>query len=304
MQALEPTSETETRRWPFSLTVAMPAFNEGHAIGGMIAAVREQAPEAEILVVDDCSTDDTVRAAQAAGARVVQHPYNKGNGASVKTAVRNATGEVLLIIDADGQHDPRDIPRLLDLMDRYDMVVSQRSQRSHASTTRGVGNWMLARFASYVAQMDISDLTSGFRAMRLDVIREFVHLLPNRYSWPTTSLLCFAKAGYSVKFVPIEARRRAGGRSGQKLFRNGFKFVTIILRIVMLFSPLRVFAPVSLVMFLLSVLAYLASVFLNNEVWNKVPNATVALFTGAMVVFMFGLLAEQIVALGLGRRRD
>jgi len=282
----------------------MPAFNEGHAIGGVIAAVREQVPDAEVLVVDDCSTDNTADAALAAGARVMRHPYNKGNGASIKTAVRHASGEVLLIIDADGQHDPRDISRLLELMDRYDMVVSQRSQRSHASATRGIGNWLLARFASYVAQMDIADLTSGFRAMRLEIIREFVHLLPNRYSWPTTSLLCFAKAGYSVAFVPIEAQRRVGGRSGQKLFRNGFKFATIILRIVMLFSPLRVFVPVSLAMFLLSVLAYLASVFLNNEVWNKVPNATVALFTGAIIVFMFGLLAEQIVALGLGRRRD
>ncbi len=294
-------SELETPRWPFTLTIALPAFNEGSAIAGVIAAVREQAPQAEVLVVDDCSTDGTADAAQAAGARVIRHPYNKGNGASIKTAVRHATGEVLLIIDADGQHDPHDIPRLLDLMHCYDMVVSQRSQRSHASATRGAGNWLLARFASYVAQMDIADLTSGFRAMRLEVIREFVHLLPNRYSWPTTSLLCFAKAGYSVAFVPIEARRRAGGRSGQKLFRNGFKFMTIILRIVMLFSPLRVFVPISLLMFVLSLVAYAASVFVNG-VWLKIPGSTVALFTGAIIVFMFGLLAEQIVALGLGRR--
>lgn len=296
-------AEHETPPWPFTLTVAMPAYNEGHAIANVIAAVREQAPDAEILVVDDCSTDGTADAAAAAGACVLRHPYNKGNGASIKTAVRNATGEVLLIIDADGQHDPRDIPRLLELMDRYDMVVSQRSQRSHASATRGAGNWLLARFASYVAQLDIADLTSGFRAMRTDIIREFVHLLPNRYSWPTTSLLCFAKAGYSVAFVPIEARRRAGGSSGQKLFRNGFKFMTIILRIVMLFSPLRVFVPISLLMFVLSLLAYAASVLVSG-VWLKVPGSTVALFTGATVVFMFGLLAEQIVALGLGRRRE
>ena len=145
--------------------------------------------------------------------------------------------------------------------------ASARSART-LPRLRGAGNWLLARFASYVAQMDIADLTSGFRAMRLEVIREFVHLLPNRYSWPTTSLLCFAKAGYSVAFVPIEARRRAGGRSGQKLFRNGFKFMTIILRIVMLFSPLRVFVPISLLMFVLSLVAYAASVFVNG-VWLK-----------------------------------
>jgi glycosyltransferase involved in cell wall biosynthesis len=292
------------RQWPFTVTIAMPAFNEGHGIAQVITAVRSEVPEAEVLVVDDSSSDNTVAVAEAAGARVVSHPYNKGNGASVKTAIRHARGDVLLIIDADGQHNPADISRVLEQMDRYDMAVTVRSHNSHASRTRGVGNWMIARFASYVAGMEFSDLTSGFRAMRVAVIREFVHLLPNRYSWPTTSLLCFAKAGYSIAFVPIDARPRAGGKSGQKLFRNGFKFLTIILRIVMLFSPLRVFFPVSLVMLTLSLLAYLASVFFGTGGWLKIPNATVALFVGAIVVFMFGLLAEQIVALGLGGRRE
>jgi glycosyltransferase involved in cell wall biosynthesis len=298
-----PPVELATPRWPFSVTIAMPAYNEGHGIAAVIAAVRDEVPEAQILVVDDCSSDDTAVQAEAAGARVIRHPYNKGNGASVKTAIRSAETDVLLIIDADGQHDPADIPRLLDHMDRYDMVVSVRSHDSHASRTRGVGNRLLARFASYVAGAEFEDLTSGFRAMRVSVVREFVHLLPNRYSWPTTSLLSFAKAGYSIKFVPIAALRRSGGRSGQKLFRNGFKFMTIIMRIVMLFSPLRVFFPVSLLMAALSLLAYFASVFVNG-VWLKIPNATAALFVGAVVVFMFGLLAEQIVALGLTGRRE
>lgn len=290
-------------RWPFTVTIAMPAFNEAHGIADVIAAVRAEVPEAEILVIDDSSVDDTATVAERAGARVIRHPYNKGNGASVKTAIRNAGGDVLVIIDADGQHNPADITRLLSYMDRYDMVVSERSQESQASRTRGVGNWLLARFASYVAGFPFADLTSGFRAMRIHAIREFVHLLPNRYSWPTTSLLCFAKAGYSIKFVPIAALKRSGGKSNQKLFRNGFKFMTIILRIVMLFSPLRVFFPVSLFMFGLSLIAYLASVAVNG-VWLKIPNATAALFVGAIVVFMFGLLAEQIVALGLGRRHE
>lgn len=290
-------------RWPFSVTIAMPAFNEGHGIAQVIAAVQAEVPEAEVLVVDDASSDDTASAAEAAGARVVRHPYNKGNGAAIKTAIRNTRTDVLLIIDADGQHNPADIARLLQYMDRYEMAVSVRSAESHASRARGIGNMLLARFASYVAGMEFADLTSGFRAMRTDVIREFVHLLPNRYSWPTTSLLCFAKAGYSIKFVPIEARKRAGGQSQQKLVRNGFKFLTIILRIVMLFSPLRVFFPVSLIMLTLSLLAYLASVFVGGR-WLHIPGATQALFTGAIVVFMFGLLAEQIVALGLIGRRE
>ncbi len=291
------------QRWPFTVTIAMPAFNERDGIAAVIRAVQAEVPEAEVLVVDDASRDDTAAVAEAAGARVVRHPYNKGNGASIKTAIRSANGDVLLIIDADGQHNPADISRLLEYMDRYDMAVTVRSQASHASRTRGIGNWLIARFASYVAGMEFLDLTSGFRAMRIEAIREFAHLLPNRYSWPTTSLLCFAKAGYSIKFVPIEARRRSGGKSGQKLFQNGFKFLTIILRIVMLFSPLRVFFPVSLVMLTLSLLAYVASVAVSG-VWLKIPNATAALFVGAIVVFMFGLLAEQIVALGLGGRRE
>jgi len=292
------------RQYPFTVTIAMPAYNEGHAIASVIMAVRAQVPDAEVLVIDDASTDDTVSRAEAAGARVISHPYNKGNGAAIKTAIRNVRSDVLLIIDADGQHDPADIPRLLQPMERYDMVVSARSRESHASRTRGIGNWLLARFASYVAGMEFDDLTSGFRAMRVDVIREFVHLLPNGYSWPTTSLLSFAKAGYSIKFVPIAALKRMGGQSRQKLMRNGVKFMTIILRIVMLFSPLRVFFPVSLVMFGLSLLAYLASVFLGTGGWLKIPGATVAFFNGAIVTFMFGLLAEQIVALGLAGRRE
>jgi glycosyltransferase involved in cell wall biosynthesis len=298
-----PTIVAPTPRWPFSVTIAMPAFNEGHAIAHVIAAVQAEVPEAEVLVVDDASRDNTVAVAEAAGARVVRHPYNKGNGAAIKTAIRNTGTDVLLIIDADGQHNPADISRLLEYMDQYDMAVSVRSAQSHASRARGIGNWLLARFASYVAGMEFADLTSGFRAMRTEVIREFVHLLPNRYSWPTTSLLCFAKAGYSIKFVPIDARRRTGGQSQQKLIRNGFKFMTIILRIVMLFSPLRVFFPVSVIMFVLSLLAYLASVFVEGR-WLHIPGATQTLFTGGIVVFMFGLLAEQIVALGLIGRRD
>ena len=287
--------------WPFTLTVALPAFNESHVIADVIGSIREVCPDAEVLVVDDASTDGTKDVAEIAGARVVSHPYNKGNGAAIKTAIRSATGDVILVVDADGQHDPADIPRLLQYMTTYDMAVGVRSRSSHASRTRGAGNLLLDRFASYVAGMDLDDLTSGFRAMRRDVILEFIHLLPNGYSWPTTSMLSFAKAGYSIKFVPIEARRRSGGQSRQKLFRNGIKFVMIILRIVMLFNPLRVMFPVGLVLMGLSLLGYLLSVLNEGRVLH-LPPSTVMFFVGAIIVWMFGLLAEQIVALGLGRR--
>lgn len=292
---------TARAAWPFSLTVALPAFNESQALPEVVASIRAVCPDAEILVVDDASTDATAEVAERAGARVVRHPYNKGNGAAIKTAIRNAQGDVLLVVDADGQHDPADIPRLLEYMTTYDMAVGVRSRSSHASRTRGAGNLLLDRFASYVAGMDLDDLTSGFRAMRRPVLLEFIHLLPNGYSWPTTSMLSFAKAGYSIKFVPIDARRRSGGKSRQKLLRNGVKFVMIILRIVMLFNPLRVMFPVGLTLFGLSVLGYLLSIWSGDRLLH-LPPSTVMFFVGAIIVFMFGLLAEQIVALGLGRR--
>lgn len=289
-------------RWPFSITIAIPAFNEADGIADVIGDVRRIVPEAEVLVIADGSSDATPEIAANAGARVVRHPYNKGNGASVKTAIRQASGEVLLIIDADGQHNPEDIPRLLDYMDTYDMAVGVRSRDSHASRTRGIGNWLLDRFASYVAGMDLDDLTSGFRAMRRSIALEFIHLLPNRYSWPTTTMLSFAKAGYSIKFVPIAARPRAGGKSGQTLFRNGIKFGTIILRIVMLFNPLRIMFPIGLVLLGLSIVGYLLSLLAGGPPLH-LPGSTVMFFVGAIVIWMFGLLAEQIVAVGLGKRQ-
>ncbi len=296
-----PTLDLEAPRWPFSVTVALPALNEVHSVADVVRRVQQSCPQAEILVVSDGSTDGTAEAAEAAGARVVRHPYNKGNGAAIKTAIREASGDVLVIVDADGQHDPADIPRLLEHMATYEMAVGVRSRSSHASRARGMGNWLLDRFASYVAGMELDDLTSGFRAMRRSVILEFVNLLPNGLSWPTTSMLLFAKAGYAIKFVPINARRRSGGRSSQKLVRNGVKFGTIILRIVMLFSPLRVMFPVGLALFVLSILGYVFSLAAGGPVLH-LPPSTVMFFVGAIIVWMFGLLAEQIVALGLGRR--
>ncbi len=210
---------------------------------------------------------------------------------------------MILVIDADGQHDPADIPRLLAHMERYDMVVGERQRDSHASWQRMAGNWLLARFASYVVAMPLPDLTSGLRAMRRTAIMDFVHLLPNGYSWPTTSLMSFAKAGYSVKFVPIEARRRTGGRSHQKLLKNGVKFGMIILKIMMLFAPLRVMFPAGLVLFALSLVAYGWSVAVEGR-FLHIPSSTVMFFVGAIVIWMFGLLAEQIVALGLAGRRE
>lgn len=291
-----------SQRYPFTISVVIPAFNEAHGIGMVIQRVRSILPEAEILVVDDASHDDTAAVALSAGARIERHPTNRGNGAAVKTGIRRATGEVVLLMDADGQMDPRYIPALLDgIVQGYDMVVGARTRDTQGDTwVRRLGNRALDALGAYLVEAEVRDLTSGYRAIRREVIMEFLHLLPNRYSYPTTITLSLLKAGYNVGFVTIEGRRRQGGRSGQKLLKNGVRFVLIMLRIVSLFAPLRVYFPIALGMFLLSLLAYIASVAVNG-VWLKIPNATAALFVGGIIVFMFGLLAEQIAALRFQR---
>ncbi|MGH8630695.1 MAG: glycosyltransferase family 2 protein, partial [Burkholderiales bacterium] len=235
LTAAEPTAEPAPR-WPFSVSIVIPAYNEGCTIGRVVAAARQQCPQAEVVVVDDASADDTAMQAAAAGAQVIRRPYNIGNGAGVKTGIRAATHDVVLILDGDGQHDPADIPRLLAHIGAYDMVIGERDSAGQQNALRWVGNSTLNRLGSYLVGVEMRDLTSGFRAMRRDVIGEFLHLLPNRFSWPTTSALAFAKAGYHVRFEPVTVYKRTAGESTQQLLRNGVKFVLIILRIATLFS--------------------------------------------------------------------
>ncbi len=219
---IEPAPPGPAARWPFSVSVVIPAMNEGQTIGRVIRAVREQCPDAEVIVVDDASRDDTADAAAAAGARVIRRPYNIGNGAGVKTGVRAAGGEVIVVIDADGQHDPADIPQLLQHMERYDMVIATRPDRSsQQNAIRWLGNSALNAFGTYLVQMEMKDLTSGFRAMRRSVLIDLLHLLPNKFGWPVTTALAFATAGYHIRFEPIAMRKRAAGTSTHKLFRNG-----------------------------------------------------------------------------------
>jgi glycosyltransferase involved in cell wall biosynthesis len=291
--------------YPFTVTVVIPAFNEGHGIAAVVERVRSYLPRAEILVVDDCSADDTAAQAIKAGARVERHPVNRGNGAAVKTGIRRAQGEVVLLMDADGQMDARYIPDILGpLAEGFDMVVGARSRDTQGdSIARRLGNQALDALGSYLVESEVRDLTSGYRAMRRDVIMEFVHLLPNRYSYPTTSTLALTKAGYAVGYVPIAGQRRSGGKSGQKLFRNGIKFGLIIVRMVSLFAPLRVYFPVALLMQALALLSALISIFITDVGRGlHIPNSAAVLLVGGIVVFMFGLLGEQIAALRFDRR--
>jgi hypothetical protein len=205
---------------------------------------------------------------------------------------------VVVIIDCDGQHDPADIPRLLQHIGDYDMVIATRTDRtSHEINLRWLGNSMINRFGTYLAEQEMLDLTSGFRVMRRAVILEFLHLLPNRFSWPTTSAMALATAGYHIRFEPVAMHKRLGGQSTQKLLKNGVRFVMIILRMTSLFAPLRVYLRVALTLFGLGLLSFLVSFFITDPWRFRVPNSATALFVGSIVVFMFGLLAEQIAAM-------
>jgi len=281
---------------PRRVSIVIPAFNEGRTIGRIVCAAREQFPGAEIVVVDDASTDDTAEQAAAAGANVIRRPYNVGNGAGVKTGVRASTGDVVVVLDGDGQHDPADIPRLLAHIGPYDMVIGERARTGQQNATRWLGNAVLNRLGTYLVGVEMRDLTSGFRAMRRDVLVELLHLLPNRFSWPTTSALAFAKGGYHVRFVPITVHKRTTGQSSQQLLPNGVKFCLIILRIATLFSPLRIFFPISLLLELLAAVAYGWSVA-RGAPWLHLPPSTVMFFLGGIVLFLFGLISEQIASL-------
>jgi glycosyltransferase involved in cell wall biosynthesis len=275
-----------------AVSVVIPAFNEAASIGHVVAAIGAAGPWREIIVVDDGSADETSPRASAAGAIVVRHPYNKGNGAAVKSGIRRATGEYILILDGDGQHQAEDARRLIARLGDYDLVVGARSRTTQATQARRFGNVALNRFASYLTGRDIPDLTSGFRAARREYLLEFLHLLPNGFSTPTTTTLAFIKAGYNVAFEPTEARQRVG-TSKIRLARDGAKFFMIILKIVTIFSPLRVFLPISAI----SLLVGLAYGIWNVAVHSRIPNGSVLLIMFSVVVFLVGLVSEQISAL-------
>lgn len=283
---------------PRAVSIVIPAYNEAAVIATVIADLTAAAPWHEIVVVDDGSTDGTEAAARGAGARVVRHPYNKGNGAAVKSGIRAATGEHILIIDADGQHQPSDALRLTEQLGDYDLVVGARSAATQAGARRRWGNAALNRFASFLAERDIPDLTSGFRCARRAHLAEFLHLLPNGFSTPTTTTLAFLRAGYNVLFVPVEARTRVGV-SKIRLSRDGPKFLLIILRVTTIFSPLRVFLPVAGASFALGV-GYGAWTIATQ---HHITNSSVLLIMLAVVVLLIGLVSEQISALRFDGRR-
>lgn len=276
-----------------SLSIVLPAKNEAAAIGDTIAGIVSLLPDAEVIVVNDGSTDNTLEVAQAAGARVVSHPYSKGNGAAIKTGARAAKGDIIVFMDADGQHDPADIPRLLArLAEGHDMVVGARQKGSQASMGRGIANKFYNWLATYMSGHKIEDLTSGFRAVRASKFREFLYLLPNGFSYPTTSTMAFFRAGYSVAYEPIHAAQRIGN-SHIRLLHDGMRFLLIIFKIGTLYSPLKLFAPIAATLFLIATSWYGYTFFS----FSRFTNMSALLYTGSVMVFLMGLISEQITAL-------
>lgn len=275
------------------LSIILPAKNESRGLASVLPRLRAVFPDAEIIVVDDGSSDDTSQVAESYSAKVISHLHSKGNGASVKTGARNATGNILVFMDADGQHKPEDVPVLLGkLAEGVDMVVGARTQDSQAGMHRAAANGFYNRLASWMVGHQVADLTSGFRAVHADKFRQFLYLLPNGFSYPTTITMSFFRAGYSVEYVPIFAPKRIG-KSHIRLVRDGARFVLIIFKIGTLYSPLKLFLPISL-MFFCTGLAYYGYTLTTV---HRFTNMSALLFITSVLIFMIGLVSEQITAL-------
>ncbi|WP_239056593.1 glycosyltransferase family 2 protein [Wenzhouxiangella limi] len=282
------------------LSVIIPAKNEAASIGPVVEQIRTGYPEAEILVIDDGSTDATAETAKTAGATVVSHPASLGNGAAIKTGARKASGEILVMLDADGQHDPADIPRLLEkLYEGYDMAIGARSAGSHANAARLAANGIYNVFASLITGHTIPDLTSGFRAVKAKLFRNFIYLLPNGFSYPTTITMAFMRAGYPVEFVQIKAQKREG-KSHIRPIRDGIRFLIIIFKVATLYAPLKIFFPMSAVFFSIGI-AYYAYTY---STMGRFTNMSMLLFSAAVIIFLIGLISEQITALNYKQPSD
>lgn len=271
------------------VTVLLPAYNEENSIASTIHKIREIHPDFEILVIDDGSTDNTMQVAIEAGATVWPHPYNIGNGAAIKTGLRIASGEWVVMMDADGQHKPEDIARLLDLKDKYDMVIGARTRKSQTSLHRDIANTVYNLIASYVTKFKIEDLTSGFRLVKNNTAKQFIYLLPNTFSYPSTLTMAYLRSGRSIRYVPIETAARKG-KSKIKLFQDGIRFFLIITKIATLFSPFRVFLPISIFLFF-TALGYYLYTFTTQ---GRFTNMSALLFSSSLLVFLMGLISEQI----------
>ena len=282
------------------LSFILPAKNEAAGLRLVLPALREHFPKSEIIVVDDGSSDDTAKIAAQWATTVLSSPYSMGNGAAIKRGARAASGQILIFMDADGQHDPTLAFRLLErLHEGYDMVVGARDRSGQANASRSLANTLYNRIASWMTGHRIADLTSGFRAVRAQKFREFLHLLPNGFSYPTTVTMAFFRSAYAVAYEPIPVAQRLGSSHIRPL-RDGVRFLLIIFKIATLYSPLKLFAPISALFFTVG-LSYYAHTFITE---HRFTNMSALLFSAAVIIFLIGLISEQITSLTYKNERD
>jgi len=274
------------------VSIIIPAYNEEHAIGKIIEDIKNLPERFEILVIDDGSKDKTASIAESFNIRVIRHPINKGYGAALKTGIRNASGDYILIMDADGQHRVRDIYKLLEFIGPYDMVVGARTKKSKTTLHRKMAQFIMKGTAEYLSGQNIPDLNSGFRIMKKERALEYMNILPNGFSFTTTITLAILMNGYSVKYIPIEAETRIG-KSKIRPIKDGFNFILLIVRTVSLFNPLKVFLPISALLMTLGFIDLLYEVIFNFNI----SSASLLLILSSIIIFFFGILADQISAI-------
>jgi glycosyltransferase involved in cell wall biosynthesis len=273
------------------VSIIIPAFNEERAIGKIIEDLKNLPEQFEILVIDDGSKDKTALIAESFNIRVIRHPVNKGYGAALKTGIRNASGDYILIMDADGQHKVQDINKLMEYIGPYDMVVGARTKKSKISLHRKMAQFIMRVTAEYLSGQNIPDLNSGFRILKKERAFEYIHILPNGFSFTTTITLSMLMSGYNVKYIPIEAETRIG-KSKIRPIKDGLNFILLIIRTVSLFNPLKVFLPISALLMTLGIIDLLYEVIFNFNV----STASLLLILSSIIIFFFGILADQISA--------
>ncbi len=276
-----------------SLSIILPAKNEAASLHTLLPTLTDLYRDAEIIVVDDGSSDETGKVCKQYNVKVIRHAYAKGNGAAIKTGARNATGDILVFMDADGQHTPGYISTLLEAIENgNDMAIGARDKASHASLPRYIANLFYNKLASYMSDHDILDLTSGFRAVKARIFKQFLYLLPNGFSYPTAITMALFKCGYSIKYIPISCPKRTG-TSHIKLMKDGLRFLLIIFKVTSLYSPLKIFCPVSVALFFTG-MSYYGYTYIQQ---GRLTNMSILILLTSLIVFLIGLLSEQITFL-------